>query len=324
VRSISNMLCRKITGLTWGFTIFWSMQEGISTDLTEFEARQILKCAQEGKILDMNNKECVLPLSEGFCGDEELAVLNQNGVVACEQFKCGSKDLLWNGEICTEMFNQKGCDGPGEMMLYNITGGIECGCEEGWGMIEGRCYQHSTQGPCKEGELLINSGVPIECDCMHYLSCPNFVTSVNSLDKTNKQALTYRLGVERLTAQVCNVQQQHVCCNSLFELRENLNFSEVLQLLNRYHRKPLTCTANPCSPSTVPWPNRSDCLQLETPTSEDECVLMLKEENGKETVKCEKYEFDIAIRNVPMAYKHKCSRGRIWSRFRKRCVKNFF
>ena len=47
-------------------------------------------------------------------------------------------------------------------------------------------------------------------------------------------------------------------------------------------------------------------------------------EEQKEMVKCVEEDMDISIRNVPMAYSHKCSRGRIWSRFRRRCVKNFF
>ena len=51
-------------------------------------------------------------------------------------------------------------------------------------------------------------------------------------------------------------------------------------------------------------------------------MLDLVKKEQEEVVMCVKG--DIGTRNVPMAYSHKCSQGRVWSRFRARCVKNFF
>ena len=146
-------------------------------------------------------------------------VLGSEGVGECVENPC-AEDQLWTGENCTEMYGQEGCDGRGERMLYNVTGGVECVCEEGWGRVEGEgvCQQHSTQGPCNQSEMLLESDKAGYCgqeaSCVHHLSCPSFMSDLTMLAEDREQPLQYQAGVARLSAQVCSRQLQHVCCQA--------------------------------------------------------------------------------------------------------------
>ena len=122
------------------------------------------------------------------------------------------EDMLWTGEKCVEMYGQERCGERGKRMLYNVTGGVECGCEDGWGRVEGVCHQHSTKGSCKQGDLLLESDTPEDCQCVHHLSCPSFMSDLSTLSR--RQTLQYQAGVARLSAQVCRQQLQHVCCQA--------------------------------------------------------------------------------------------------------------
>jgi hypothetical protein len=142
-----------------------------------------------------------------------MMVLGSEGMGDCVGNPC-AEDMLWTGEGCVEMYGQEGCGGRGERMLYNMTGGVECGCEDGWGWVGGVCHQHSTQGPCKQGDLLLESDMAEDCQCIHHLSCPSFMSDLSTLSVYRGQALQYQAGVARLSAQVCRQQLQHVCCQA--------------------------------------------------------------------------------------------------------------
>eukprot|EP00092_Neocalanus_flemingeri_P021246 GFUD01023021.1.p1 GENE.GFUD01023021.1~~GFUD01023021.1.p1 ORF type:complete len:193 (-),score=55.62 GFUD01023021.1:519-1097(-) len=191
------------------------------------------------------------------------------------------------------------------------------------------CHQHSTQGPCKQGDLVLEADNTEYCgeeaSCVHHRSCQHFLSDLARL--AGEQPLQYQAGVARLSAQVCSRQLQYVCCQTRQTLTDTLQLPEILYLLARHHRLHLSCSPSPCTPSaplSLPWPGRQGCFPLSGPGPSQDCVLDLVKEEQQEVVRCVKEDMDIAIRNVPMAYSHKCSQGRIWSRFRARCVKNFF
>ena len=173
----------------------------------------IMSCAKQGMLFYPPSKECHLPISQGPCDKEEMMVLGREGMGECVKNPC-AEDMLWTGELCVEMYRQDGCAGRGERMLYNVKGGVECGCEEGWGRVGGGCHQHSTQGPFTEGYLLRESDRPEYCQCVHHQSCPSFMSDLSTLGKYRGQVVEYKAGVARLSAQVCSshVQLQQVCC----------------------------------------------------------------------------------------------------------------
>jgi len=299
-----------------------------SSQVTPEDTLSIMDCAERGLLFFPSYQGCHLPLSPGPCGENEMIVLGSEGMGECVRNPC-SEDQLWTGEQCVEMYGQEGCNGRGEMRLYNVTGGIECKCEDGWGRLggEGVCYQHSTQGPCKQGEMVLQPEKEKYCEedagCVHHRSCPSFMSDLAVLGQYKNQPQMYQSGVARLSAQVCSKRLLHVCCKMKQTLTDPLQQREILSQLARQHRPLFSCSSSPCTFSTVPWPDRQGCYPLSGPTPPD-CILEIIKEEQQEVVKCEKEIFDITIRNVPMAYSHKCSKGRIWSRFRSRCVKNFF
>ena len=57
----------------------------------------------------------------------------------------------------------------------------------------------------------------------------------------------------------------------------------------------------------------------ESAKGRSECETLSLDENRGE-VDCD----PLVLRNVVGAYSHKCGRGRIWSRYRTKCVRKFF
>ena len=107
-----------------------------------------------------------------------MIVLGSEGMGECVRNPC-SEDQLWTGEQCVEMYGQEGCNGRGEMRLYNVTGGIECKCEDGWGRLggEGVSYQHSVMTVWR-GSVL---------------SCPHPASSTSTFYVTNTSIAPIKL-----------------------------------------------------------------------------------------------------------------------------------
>ena len=204
------MLLDRAAGLVWFISL--SCNSTLIMGTPE-DTISILSCANQGMLFYPPSEECHLPISQGQCGEGVMMVLGKEGMGECMANPC-DEDLLWTGEECVEMYKQEGCEGRGERMLYNVTGGLECGCEDGWGRVGGVCHQHSTQGPCDQGDLLLESDQPENCQCVHHLSCPSFMSDLGTLSKYKGQELQYQAGVARLSAQVCSQQLQHVCCQT--------------------------------------------------------------------------------------------------------------
>jgi len=71
----------------------------------------------------------------------------------------------------------------------------------------------------------------------------------------------------------------------------------------------------------IPWPGKEQCVRLsEESTGRSECPELMIDEEANEVV-CASV---LGVRNVPGAYSHRCGRGRIYSRYRGRCVYTFF
>ena len=174
----------------------------------------VLNCAKQGMLFYPPTRECSLPMVQGMCEEGEMMVLGREGVGECVVNHCmGEKeDLVWTGEECVEMYKQAGCSGRGERMVYNITGGVECVCEEGWGRVGDGCYQHSSPGPCNHTQLVLQSDMPEYCQCTNHLSCPSFMSDLSTLSTFTRHSTQYMAGVARLQAMVCSKPLQQVCC----------------------------------------------------------------------------------------------------------------
>ena len=184
--------------------------------VTPEDTIDILNCAKKGMLFYPPNKECGLPMVQGMCQEGEMMVLGREGVGECVVNHCIGEieeDMVWTGEKCIEMYKQPGCNGTGERMAYNLTGGVECVCEEGWDRIDGVCYQHSTHGPCDNTELVLQSENPDHCNCTDHLSCRSFMKDLASLSLFTRHSNKYKAGVARLQANVCSKPLQKVCCS---------------------------------------------------------------------------------------------------------------
>ena len=281
-----------------------------STKVTPEDTISILTCAGRGLLFSPPDQECHLPTSQGPCGEGEMVVLGREGVGECVGNPCAEQQLLWTGEECVDMFGQEGCGGRGERLLYNVTGGVECGCEEGWGRVGGGgvCHQHSTQGPCKQGDMVLESDNASYCgeeaSCVHHQSCPIFLSDMSILSQYTMQTLQYQTGVARLSAQVCSKQLLHVCCQTRQTLTDTLQLSEILHMLARHHRTHMAC-----------YPSPGHGQQQDTDM--DITVRYVAH------FTMGYYNHNYIIRRVPLV-SHKCAQGKIWSKFRRRCVKSFF
>lgn len=284
------------------------------------EAVHIVRCAVQGglHVPGSPRGECHQPLGQGPCPDSEALVMEQDTLTTrCAEFPDCPGDQVWDGAQCADLE----CD-PRETPSYSLTGEPICVCEAGWAREaegEGACGQPSTRAWCDEGQILQETS---GCNCLPYEQCPTFlkdVADLSSLRGDAGRAAEYSLGVQRLAAQVCNTEEQKICCKEGLTLDKPLSLAEVGRLLARASSQPsLECGASSCAPGTLPWPGRN-CTQVSIKGRSGDCELTLTED---EEITC--VDEGLAIRNVPGAFSHKCSRGKIWSRYRTKCVRRFF
>ena len=230
-----------------------------------------------------------------------------------------------------------------------MTGSVTCGCETGWMRTEeGRCEQAGRRGHCQRGDVIQQTDRPPGCDCRHWADCQTFLQDARRLTVTRERAgaSQYRTGVERLASLVCDKQAEKVCCGQRQTLTAPLGATELVQILTNVYSRELSCQPNNCPTGQTPWPGRpGECFDIKTnvntrgrsvspkPDSRitsnhslQDCRLVLTE---AEDVVCEEQDEDglldlLSVRNVPGAFSSKCGRGRIWSRYRARCVGLFF
>ena len=161
----------------------------------------------------------------------------------------------------------QGCAGPGQRLLFTMTGEVRCGCEGGWRTSEdGRCHQAGLQADCPQGEILQQSHLPPGCDCLAWRDCPTFTRDATLLTNTRSQGsvLQYRLGVQRLAALVCDKQQQRVCCLPSQTLTETLSLDNLVSTLDRFYQREVACAPNNCPAGEIPWPDRPGrCFKTE-------------------------------------------------------------
>ena len=174
----------------------------------------ILECSQQGKIFFPGTKRCHLPFSKEPCANGQVLAASRDriGKGVCKENPC-EDDLLWTGEKCVDMYGERGCNKRGQRLLYNLTGGVECDCEEGWGKIKGvnDCYPYATKGSCDPGHLLLKANNQEHCNCIHHQSCPSFMEDLRTLSQLNRSSVFYKEGVARLKGQKCG-NQLNVCC----------------------------------------------------------------------------------------------------------------
>merc|ERR1719233_322863 len=76
--------------------------------------------------------ECGEPLSKGECGDREWLVLGQSGLLECQERDCHPEKVLIDG-LCLDIDYTSNCTGSGEAIFINAKGELSCQCKDGWG-----------------------------------------------------------------------------------------------------------------------------------------------------------------------------------------------
>jgi len=288
-------------------------------DVSPEVAVDVVRCAVQGglHIPDSPEGGCHEPLTQGPCPDNQILVMEEATLTArCAEFPDCPGDQVWDGAQCVDTE----CD-KRETPSYSLTGDPICVCEAGWARDpEGACQQLSTKGWCDQAQILQETS---GCNCIPYAQCPTFlkdVTDLSDLRADAGRAAEYGLGVQRLAAQVCDTREQKICCSEDLTLDKPLDLAAVGRLLARAAGQPgLQCGASPCDPGALPWPGRHQCVTVSIKGRSGDCELTLSEDDEITCV-----DEGIAIRNVPGAFSHKCSRGKIWSRYRTKCVRRFF
>ena len=82
------------------------------------------------------------------------------------------------------------------------------------GVLRASCCRYRK---CNESLVNVKSYKTLQetpCDCVPYAECSPFLEDVFSLGPLRDESpAQYRLGVQRLAAGVCDVQEQRVCCS---------------------------------------------------------------------------------------------------------------
>jgi len=287
------------------------------------ETISIIKCGRKGQLYSDQYLNCHEPFSVGPCLTSQLFLLDKDTLkgkcVSNLGFEQCDAEAVWNGTSCIPAKNTNDCQGAGKRLIETITGDIKCECEDGWVSHDGNCYQYSTQAWCQAGEILQESD---KCDCVPYTECDNFLqdaASLSSLRLTNISQ--YKLGVNRLATMVCRQRQKMVCCQD--RVPDSFSLAELTEMIKSfYHSKEARCAPSSCQDDYLPWPGKpGECFQADKNITKGraECELTLDDE--VEEVNCRP---DIGLRGVPGAFKRKCRRGQLWSKFRSKCVRKFF
>ena len=272
---------------------------------------EILECARAGLLYSLEGGGCHEPLSDADCKEKEMLVMDRNGVGVCVARQCNKEG------ICDNMYKGKACVGVGEALQYNVFGEVVCGCKEGWGKVKdkgGTCYQHSSKGPCQGTQIVLPSDPSCTQQevCVEYLRCPAVTEAYFSLADTPSEE--YFTGLARLKKKVCGEKEEkRVCCKD----PTMVTTAEVEQMILEYYSQPYICSHNHCGDSALPWPGVEGCVGLASgQTGSLNCTLVMRE--GR--VDC---EVMLLLRGgvAGSAFRSRCSRGRIWSRWRRRCVR---
>ena len=147
---------------------------------------------------------------------------------------------------------------------------------------------------------------------MEYPRCPALTEAYHSL--ADAQPEEYVAGLAMLKKRVCgDKEEKRVCCKD----PTMVTTEEVEQMILEYYSQPYICSHNYCGDSALPWPGVEGCAGLASGQAGiNNCTLVMRE--GR--VGC---EVKVFLRGgvVGSAFRSRCSRGRIWSRWRRRCVR---
>lgn len=138
-------------------TVLILLVTAVETGRIEMYKRNISRCADQGELYYAEDDQCYPPISQGPCRQSEMLVLSDSGVGVCAPDTCpGDTTVMYDGK-CLGMCQLETCWDLGQSLRWNIRGQGYCGCEDGWGFIEGMkgCYPLSWRGPCAEGEVVM-------------------------------------------------------------------------------------------------------------------------------------------------------------------------
>jgi len=302
----------------------------ISTVLTDSsfdETISIIKCGRRGQLYSDQDKNCHEPFSIGPCFTTEIILLNKDTLKGkCESnsgyVQCSSEiESVWNGTSCIEAHNNNECKGAGKRLVETLTGELKCECEDGWVLHDGKCYQYSTQAWCPHSEILQETE---KCNCVPYTKCDTFLEDAASLSNLRMTNTTqYMQGVHRLAAMVCRQEEKMVCCPDSSRISKPFSEGELSEIIKGFYQtKKAGCAKSFCQDDSLPWPGKpGECFHAaeDIAKGRSDCELTLDDED--EEVNCRP---NIGLRGVPGAFKRKCRRGQLWSKYRSKCVRKFF
>jgi len=248
------------------------------------------ECLIEKKLYHRETNTCLTPLLQGPCLDGEWVVLDGvSGEGVCQPKK-----------ECT----------PGRRALLSETGGVVCGCPDGWEEVEGSCEKLFEQSFCKKGNVFMPEHFSTESkicsagfSCTKASSCMAYTVTKLSRMGTSRR----KQEIKFLKEMVCSRASRSICCpnmndNSLF------TSSNILQSMIPVKAK---CVKNPCGPGLWPWVGSSGVLQcLKKEKSVEGCPFQLIEEDGM--LVCPWFSEEFILNTVAPKSGRNCGRRRRW------------
>jgi len=233
--------------------------------------------------------ECGEPLSKGDCGDGEWLVLGQSGVLECEERDCHPEQVLIDG-LCLDIDHSSNCTGSGEAIFVNAKGELSCQCKDGWSRnTRSGGDDHPVWG--EQGDQRIPRTLMSKGSCFQEFTqgfcADNFIT------KFQENGLMGCIN--------------NPCGNNKLTLP---HFSTWISSTN------FTCHKVKLFPPAL----CEDCEEEVEPEDLTNCEVVV--DNDDNTVMCDNNYSYYALVNSCLGKKC-CGYGKVWSRYRNRCVRNF-
>merc|ERR1712183_127181 len=251
------------------------------------------------------------------CQEGEILIKTETAQYRCDKDPCNAENLnlMYHGE-CRDVHQSGVCgeDALGERLYLGEDGLGHCDCEEGWLRYRGRCYQEFTPAFCPG---------------------PDQILFLNKPEKG--QIIWPEGGLELyLDGMKLNFSKGLYSSLVLYGIRGLELYLDGIKLN-------FSCLRNPCEPDhsnhsylphTSTWKTKSFCHSVPSSGDISDCELFVtdKERNKSDLVCClpsevrcklnAKGEGLLTLLSVPTSARiSKCGRGKVYSRYRRRCIK---
>merc|ERR1712106_105787 len=235
--------------------------------------------------------ECLEPLSQGPCKEDEWLVLGSNATLECERRECDHEEVMIGG-TCVHIEDRDVCI-ESEAIFLDAKGKPSCQCKDGWGRnpslqtIKGRCFQEFTKGFCSGNFLLQFTEKDVlgcaENPCGNStVTVPHFSTWNSLSDHTCHYIMTYQKDPEDNESEI---------------LPEDISECEVVVDTTWYHLA--TCAHLVQPPSN--YSSSASAYSGYNPPSINGYAYLPPGTLGKNT----------------------CTRRQVWSKYRNKCIRSY-